>query len=171
VHGKAVELQVLQYGATRKRLTDALLERAGWDVVHLSGHGRAGGLVLEDDAGRPDEITSAELVGLLDLGSEQIKLVTLSACESAAVTATEHLRLLGLAPTRDGDPADAEPQAAVLPAVAAEVVDRLDPPPHHRTANALPASTAGRPGRRRRICCAGTATPERPAAAPVAHAR
>ena len=102
VHGKAVELRVLQYGATRQRLENALLEQAGWDVVHLSGHGLAGGLYLEDDTGRPDEITSGELVDLLDLGGEQIKLVTLSACESAAVTATEHLRLLGLGPTREG---------------------------------------------------------------------
>lgn len=100
VHGKAVELRVVQYGATRQRLADAMLERGGWDVVHLSGHGLAGGLVLEDDAGRPDRITSDELVDLLDLGGEQIKLVTLSSCESAAVTATEHLRLLGLAPSR-----------------------------------------------------------------------
>lgn len=111
VHGKAVELRVVQYGATRQRLTDALLEEPGWDVVHLSGHGLAGGLMLEDDAGRPDEISSDELVELLDLGSEQIKLVTLSSCESAAVTALEHLRLLGLGPERDaagsrGDPAD-----------------------------------------------------------------
>jgi GNAT superfamily N-acetyltransferase len=52
VHGKAVELRVLQYGATRQRLENALLEQAGWDVVHLSGHGLADGLVLEDDAGR-----------------------------------------------------------------------------------------------------------------------
>lgn len=39
VNNKAVELRVLQYGATRQRLTDALLEAEGWDVVHLSGHG------------------------------------------------------------------------------------------------------------------------------------
>jgi tetratricopeptide (TPR) repeat protein len=147
VHGKAVELRVVQYGATRERLADALLEEAGWDVVHLSGHGLAGGLLLEDDAGRPDQLTSDELVDLLDLGGEQIKLVTLSSCESAAVTATEHLRLLGLAPTRDGrapgedrgvpagDGGASEGQAALLgpddvaeelPAVATAVVDRLD---------------------------------------------
>jgi tetratricopeptide (TPR) repeat protein len=147
VHGKAVELRVVQYGATRERLADALLEEAGWDVVHLSGHGLAGGLLLEDDAGRPDQLTSDELVDLLDLGGEQIKLVTLSSCESAAVTATEHLRLLGLAPTRDGrargedrgvpagDGGAAEGQAPLvepddvaeeLPAVATAVVDRLD---------------------------------------------
>jgi tetratricopeptide (TPR) repeat protein len=86
------------YGATRQRLENALLEQPGWDVVHLSGHGLAGALMLEDDAGRPDRIPSAELVELLGYTSEQLKLVTLSACESAAVTAAEHLHLLGLQP-------------------------------------------------------------------------
>ena len=114
MHGKAVELRVLQYGATRQRLEDALLEQAGWDVVHLSGHGLAGGLVLEDEAGPPDRITSEELVDLLDLGGEQIKLVTLSACESAAVTATEHLRLLGLAPSRKDAARGADDRVATL---------------------------------------------------------
>ena len=108
VNGKAIDLRVLQYGATRRRLEDALLERPGWDVIHLSGHGLAGGLVLEDDAGRRDVIDSTELVDVLDLGSDQIKLVTLSACESAAVTAKEHLHQLGLdltpGTTRDNRP-------------------------------------------------------------------
>jgi hypothetical protein len=97
--------------------------------VHLSGHGLAGGLVLEDAAGRRDLIPSTELVDLLDLGAEQIKLIVLSACESAAVTAHEHLRLLKLAPeTRDVDRVDGEDGSAarVLPAVAAEIVSRLD---------------------------------------------
>ncbi|MDQ2707394.1 MAG: CHAT domain-containing protein [Actinomycetota bacterium] len=124
VNNKAIELRVLQYGATRARLEDALLEQAGWDVVHLSGHGLPAGLVLEDDAGRLDLISSTELVDLLDLASDQITLVTLSACESAALTATEHLHLLGLAPpTRDGEQPATE---GSLPAVAAELVARLD---------------------------------------------
>ena len=79
VNNKAIELRVLQYGATRDRLDDALDEAAGWDVVHLSGHGLAGGLVLEKPDGRHDLITSEDLVELLDRGRDQIKLVTLSA--------------------------------------------------------------------------------------------
>ena len=43
VNNKAIELRVLQYGATRDRLDDALDEAAGWDVVHLSGHGLPAG--------------------------------------------------------------------------------------------------------------------------------
>ncbi|WP_158841982.1 CHAT domain-containing protein [Saccharothrix deserti] len=122
VNHKAVELRVLQYGATRERLQDALLEREGWDVVHLSGHGLPAGVVLEDDAGRRDLISSTELVDLLDLASDQIKLVTLSACESAAVTAAEHLHLLGLAPAVRA----AVSEVGSLPAVATELVRRLD---------------------------------------------
>ena len=101
MNNKAVELRVLQYGATRQRLEEALLEQAGWDVVHLSGHGLAGGLVFEDDAGRPGPITSDGAGRSVRPGRDQLKLMTLSACESAAVTAGEHLRLLGLAPGRD----------------------------------------------------------------------
>ncbi|WP_179118191.1 CHAT domain-containing protein [Saccharothrix sp. ALI-22-I] len=122
VNHKAVELRVLQYGATRERLQDALLEREGWDVVHLSGHGLPAGVVLEDDAGRHDLISSTDLVDLLDLASDQIKLVTLSACESAAVTAAEHLHLLGLAPPVRAAVND----VGSLPAVATELVRRLD---------------------------------------------
>ncbi|MCW3814072.1 CHAT domain-containing protein [Micromonospora sp. DR5-3] len=149
-NGKAVELRVLQYGATRARLEDALLEEAGWDVVHISGHGLPAGLLLEDETGQRDLVSSRELVGLLDLAGEQIKLVTLSTCESAAVTAAEHLRLLGLrppnpagSPSASGETADAggaEPASggaggaggsaatgeSSLPAVASELVDRLD---------------------------------------------
>ena len=47
VNNKAIELRVLQYGATRQRLEEALLEQAGWDVVHLSGHGLPAGLILK----------------------------------------------------------------------------------------------------------------------------
>ncbi len=146
VNGKAIELRVLQYGATRRRLEDALLEQPGWDVVHLSGHGLPAGLMLETDTGGRDLISSTDLVDLLDLAADQLKLVTLSACESAAVIATEHLRQLGLAPaTRDtqdgertGPPAssatsdstsDSDREGGVggsLPAVAAVLVERLD---------------------------------------------
>ncbi|MEU8606727.1 CHAT domain-containing protein [Actinoplanes sp. NPDC048791] len=137
-NGRAVELRVLQYGATRARLEDVLLEEPGWDVLHISGHGLPAGLLLEDDAGRRDLVSSAELVDLLDLTGEQLKLVTLSTCESAAVTAAEHLRLLGLRPPAAGNGAGgqgtdgaasgvgSEQSEGSLPAVATELVRRLD---------------------------------------------
>jgi hypothetical protein len=95
---KAVHLQVLQYGATRDRLEDLLLEGEGWDILHLSGHGLPAGLLLETDAGQPDLIITSELVDLLSAAADRLSLVTLSACESAALTAADHLHLLGLPP-------------------------------------------------------------------------
>lgn len=122
VNNKAVELRVLQYGATRQRLSDALLEADGWDVVHLSGHGLPAGVVLETSTGARDLVTSTELVDLLEEAASQIKLVTLSACSSAAVTAEEHLSLLGFSVPTRAEPSD----EGSLPAVATEVVRRLD---------------------------------------------
>ena len=106
VHGRGVELRVLQYGVTRDRLRTVMREGAGWDVVHISGHGGRGAFVLEHPDGRPDLVSSSELVDLLAPAARQIKLVTASACSSAELTAREHLQLLGLAPpVRDDDPA------------------------------------------------------------------
>ena len=73
-------------------------EGAGWDVVHISGHGGRGAFVLEHPDGSPDPVSSGELVGLLAPAARQVKLVTASACSSAELTAREHLQLLGLAP-------------------------------------------------------------------------
>jgi hypothetical protein len=98
--GRAAEVRVLQYGVTRDRLRDVLTESEGWDVIHISGHGAPGELLLEDAAGRPDKVTSSELAELLDLARERVSLVTVAACWSAAVTAAEQRRLLGL-PVQD----------------------------------------------------------------------
>ncbi len=47
-HGVAIApLRVIQYGATRQTLQDALEEGDGWDIIHFSGHGLAGELLLE----------------------------------------------------------------------------------------------------------------------------
>ena len=98
VHGRGVELRVLQYGVTRDRLRTVMRDGPGWDVVHISGHGGRGAFVLEHPDGRPDPVSSSELVDLLAPAARQIKLVTASACSSAELTAREHLQLLGLAP-------------------------------------------------------------------------
>ncbi|HKN97556.1 MAG TPA: CHAT domain-containing protein [Pseudonocardiaceae bacterium] len=123
VRGTGIQLRVLQYGASREWLRNALAEPEGWDVVHISGHGLPAGLVLEDETGRPDVIGGAELACLLELGARRIKLVTLSAGESATVATTEQLRQLGLAPVKPIAAADPD---GSLPAVAAEVARRLD---------------------------------------------
>ncbi|MGH8895872.1 MAG: CHAT domain-containing protein, partial [Egibacteraceae bacterium] len=121
VNGKAVELRVLQYGVTRERLGEVLVEADGWDVVHVSGHGLPAGLLLEHADGRGDLISSPDLVELLAPGRGQVKLVTVSSCSSAALTAAEHLRLLGITDpdTPRSQPAAAEPDGAALPALEA----------------------------------------------------
>jgi hypothetical protein len=63
--GQAIELQTLQYGATRENLAEAVADGDGWDVVHLSGHGRAGRFMLERLDGSRDPVTGGELTELL----------------------------------------------------------------------------------------------------------
>jgi len=136
-HGLAVELRVLQYGATRQALREALEEGEGWDVIHLSGHGLAGAFALERADGSRDLILSQDLQKLLHPARGRLKLVTLSSCFSAAAATVEQtLRLLGIhaaAPAGSAKPgADAvemtAPPAAVrpLPAVARALVQDLD---------------------------------------------
>jgi hypothetical protein len=136
VHGRGVELRVLQYGVTRDRLRTVMREGSGWDVVHISGHGGRGAFVLEHPDGRPDPVSSSELVNLLAPAARQMKLVTASACSSAELTAREHLQLLGLAPpVRDDVGGAASPavgtagggqDGGLVPVLAAALVDRLD---------------------------------------------
>ncbi len=62
----ALEFRYLQYGATRDTLRDVLEDGDGWDIVHFSGHGMPGRLVLEKRDGSPDTIdaqTLAEIFG------------------------------------------------------------------------------------------------------------
>ncbi|WP_346619588.1 AAA family ATPase [Blastococcus montanus] len=91
---RAVQLRVLQYGVTRDALTAAVDDADGWDVLHVSGHGGAGVLVLEREDGSSDPLESGELVELLYPMRRRLRLAVLSACESGAATAAEMLRLL-----------------------------------------------------------------------------
>ncbi|HEY1572478.1 MAG TPA: CHAT domain-containing protein [Pseudonocardiaceae bacterium] len=123
IRGTGIQLRVLQYGASRERLRHALAEPEGWDVVHVSGHGLPAGLVLEDETGRQDVIGVGELADLLEPGTHRIKLVTLSSGDTAAVTNTEQLRQLGLAPAKPIATVEAD---GSMPSVAAELARRLD---------------------------------------------
>ncbi|MER5269036.1 CHAT domain-containing protein [Actinosynnema sp. NPDC002837] len=93
---KAIELRVLQYGVTRERLAEAVEEHPGWDVLHVSGHGGIGALVLEQADGEPDVISTDELVDLLRPARDRLKLAVLSACRSGAAEAATTLHALGL---------------------------------------------------------------------------
>jgi hypothetical protein len=81
---------------TRDRLRAVLEEAEGWDIIHISGHGAPGELLLEDAAGGQDTVSAADLADLLDLARERVSLVAVAACWSASVTAAEQRRLLGL---------------------------------------------------------------------------
>jgi tetratricopeptide (TPR) repeat protein len=130
--GLAVELRVLQYGVTRDSLRDALQEGDGWDVVHFSGHGLPGSLILETPDGRPDQISSDDVAQLLQQSGRRLKLVVLSACLSAATSIHQTLSWLGLTEARQDAAATQEPSDAAghapkaPPTVARALVDNLD---------------------------------------------
>ena len=125
-HGKAADVRVLQYGVTRDRLRDVLADGAGWDIIHISGHGSPGRLLLETDEGRPDYVTAAQLAELLDVARGRLKLVAISACWSAAAAVSEQRRLLGVpdgaAPERAGHSGDTE---SVPSSLATELASQL----------------------------------------------
>lgn len=123
--GRAIELRVLQYGVTREVLSEVLTERDGWDVIHFSGHGLPAGLVLERSDGTADLVSSDELGALLLPVRERLKLVTLSSCESAATTAAQTMRLLGLPAPTGNDSVESDDAGRALPAVARELTGRL----------------------------------------------
>jgi hypothetical protein len=95
-YGRAVELRVLQYGVTRQRLAECVEEYPGWDLLHVSGHGARGALLLERPDGSPDLVSAAEFLDLLRPAGGRLKFIVLSMDSSGAGTAPETLRLLGL---------------------------------------------------------------------------
>ncbi|SFN88932.1 CHAT domain-containing protein [Geodermatophilus obscurus] len=115
---KAVQLRVLQYGVTRDALKTAVGEGDGWDVLHISGHGGAGQLVLEHEDGTPDELGVDELAELLFPMRKRLRLAVLSACESGAATAAETLRLLHRAEQAEELEKQANQEAGLPPADA-----------------------------------------------------
>lgn len=123
--GKAADVRVLQYGVTRERLTGLLAEPDGWDIVHLSGHGAPGELLLETADGSPDPVSAADLAGLLAAARGRVRLVTLASCGSAADATAGQRRLLGLPAPRLSSSAE-PPSARQAAALATELSRRLD---------------------------------------------
>ena len=134
--GRAVDMRMLQYGVTRTRLQEVLRENGGWDVIHLSGHGAPGELLLEAEDGSVDRVSAADLADMLALTRGRVKLVSVSACWSAALTAAESRRLLRLpitGNTQVPDGSQSSPDAAVpgwgddplAGALATELSDKL----------------------------------------------
>ena len=112
---------------TRERLEQIADSRDGWDVLHLSGHGAGGVFALEKDDGSPDLVPAGDLVGLLRPVRRRVKLAVVSACESAADTTAETLRLLGLTEQAEAVEAESGEQAATqIPGLARALVRELD---------------------------------------------
>ena len=127
---KSLHLRVLQYGATRKALEDTLEEREGWDIIHFSGHGQCGDLLLEDDRGGNDTIHTAELDKLLKPARARLKLLILNICYSggngpAISSPVVQDRASERRRTAYGD-AKGEPTKTVLPNLAQELAKQLD---------------------------------------------
>jgi tetratricopeptide (TPR) repeat protein len=119
----AIELQVLQYGVTRQRLSEAIAAGGGWDVVHLAGHGGRGRFLLDQPDGSIDRVSTADLAGLLRPTRGRLKLAVLASCESATEAAPDTLRLLGL-PAKKAEPAAthaSRPVSGLAKGLAAEL--------------------------------------------------
>ncbi|MEU0557438.1 hypothetical protein [Dactylosporangium sp. NPDC006015] len=128
---RVIELEVLQYGVTRQLLEERMAFDGGPDVLHLSGHGGSGVILLEAEDGSADAVEAGELVGLLRPARGRLRLAVLSACQSAAATTAETLRWLRLDEAADAaqEAADAELSAAGEPeavtGLARLVADRV----------------------------------------------
>ena len=127
--GLAIELKVLQYGVTRERLAKEARDGEGWDILHISGHGRADALVLELPDGSPDPVPADDLVRLLIPARRRLKFTVLSSCSSGAATVAETLRWLGL---------DKRPEKAMSGMQAGAGIPSHDMQP--QTANSIQAT-------------------------------
>src|SRR5262249_48917013 len=124
-------LRVLQYGATRDTLRDALEEAEGWDIIHLSGHGDRGELLLEDDRGGSDSVDASELGDLLDPARARLKLLLMDACYTGAGGHPAARAQVGLEPgpvRQEGAEGAAVDEAVttVLPSLALALSQQLD---------------------------------------------
>jgi hypothetical protein len=70
---KAIDLRILPYGTTLKRLRDCLEESRGWDIVHLSGYGIGNGLSFWGS----ERLTTEQLARELKQTKQQLKAMTL----------------------------------------------------------------------------------------------
>ncbi len=123
--GRAVESRTLQYGVTRQRLLEVLEEDDGWDIIHISGHGAPGELLLEREDGSADPISPQDLADLLDQARRPPRLVTLLACWSAAPATLG--ALLGLTADIQSTSPDKAQRPTADPALTmpSEIVARL----------------------------------------------
>ena len=130
--GAAIELRVLQYGVTRENLASVIEEGAGWDVIHLAGHGisTGPGYVLQRKDGSPDVLSTSELTSLMHRCRSRLKLVVISHSQSAAVAVAERRRHLGLhdlpRPQTPAEEASAQDRSTPLSDLGVRLATQLD---------------------------------------------
>ena len=120
-HSKDLDLNVLQYGATAGSLRKALENGEGWDIVHLSGHGTAGVLMLENDAGEAEPVDTDLLLGWLESAKPRLKLVTLMACSSAATVVRPWFEAMGVDTASDEEHVDGKVEQSLASRIADQV--------------------------------------------------
>ncbi len=125
---RAIELHVLQYGVTRERFQHAAEDGEGWDILHMSGHGLADGLMLERPDGSSDLVRTTALLELLRPMRGRTKLAVLSSCQSAAARTAETLRWLRLEQPAQALEAEADEDGGEdgVPALGCAVMKQLD---------------------------------------------
>ncbi len=120
-NSKDLDLNVLQYGATAGSLRKALEDGEGWDIVHLSGHGTAGVLMLENDAGQAEPVDTDLLLEWLESAKPRLKLVTLMACSSAATVVRPWFEAMGVDTASDEEHVDRKVEQSLASRIADQV--------------------------------------------------
>ncbi len=69
------------WAVTADTLMQAILDETP-RIVHFSGHGRRGGIVLQDEAGKPKVVTAESLSSLFELFKDCVECVVLNSCYS-----------------------------------------------------------------------------------------
>ena len=95
---RRMEFTVAQYGITRDQLAELAGDGEGWDILHLSADTATGRVILQHPDGRPDSLSSAELLDALSPVKRRLKLVVLTAHESFAATTALALADIGDVP-------------------------------------------------------------------------
>ncbi len=105
-----VQVDVLCHGVTRDSIVEQVRKAKGYHIVHWSGHGNHDKLALYGEDNKPDALSGAELVDLLQQGGGFIpELVFLSACHSGSLMPSKAFQVL-----RDDMLKDAAPETKSL---------------------------------------------------------
>ena len=84
------EFQIITESAVRVDDLTRFLSHHQPTIVHFCGHGETDGLVLEDNSGQMQLVSTQALAKLFDLFQEQVECVLLNACYSEAQATAIH---------------------------------------------------------------------------------